>query len=1071
MNRHVNFSRWLLASAQLFAVFAVTRLFAADGDGDAQAGVWTVPSASATIAIRADGVTTADAAHKIAQIPGTNDVIVEHVLPQGTEVHKGDDIVAFDRELLEKKLGAMRGDLAVAEATLIDNDLKLDQQMAALVATRDDKRADLAVADAGIATAAAVDQQERALLVDQVNQAETAATAAAVALARVAADQAAGQASNVDLAAAQTAAAQALAGCALPRERLRLFDEPGITLATARLMVQQRQLRADLGLDDNGKPQPGAGIEGRLAALADQQKQQRNADALDRDRVADALHRGERDADDHTPLDWVEVVPLEGQQGGMRVVFAPEGTIPATASTAADGSGNPAQPVAIDNGKTFTDGRGFGWDQDRQAQILARHGDPHPTLALLTTESHWRIHLADGRWRVRIGVGDDRDWVGPLVRLATAAAGPEADALFVARRLEAGDHREATEEITVAGGWLEVICGDLCAKALRAVNAGTVTHPDGVGPGYKVGWPEDSVAYLTEPGAVVVTTRVRQQDAPWLKPSDAKPVPTAATAAATADDWGDASDDGVAAQAALDRLRAVLATAAVTVITPAGEELSATVSAISDQPVALARRPESWVHSDFDLDLNAVEASLRVAPGLADHLRQGEDEHMVAWLHIPAGVAAVPGHLIAEVGERRYLQRAGAGSPTAVAACRAGGLWLVPGLRAGTRLVPPDVSHLAQTNEHAHAGEVIAGKRSPVTMFHSWGRILTLVPDGSEVTAGQVVVTLYNPSIDDQHAQLEQDKRKAQQAFLLAVENRRLQALDNEAAHRATVLAADSAQLDLFAAETRDPEVLAKARSAATAAATVAANDRGILAAATTMADRDPARAAAASATAMLSGLALEKARLDQVAAERGADWIAWQSAAGAFDDAESALSARGDAVILAGKQEQAAALGSKLMLAHALAGARWEQNFKANRELRAPASGRLFYLVGWNDETDGPGKFQSDFYVWGGLPVAEVLDMSKLAFRAELPETVYPHLHLGDHLDLRFPQIDPRRIPATVSAIGRAFTPSREEAASGSGANQGAKIRVFTATLDFTPPAEMQQRLVPGTKGEVLLP
>ena len=52
------------------------------------------------------------------------------------------------------------------------------------------------------------------------------------------------------------------------------------------------------------------------------------------------------------------------------------------------------------------------------------------------------------------------------------------------------------------------------AKALRATSAGTVTHSDWVGLGYKVGWPGDTVAYLAEPGSVVVATSGVEGDMP-----------------------------------------------------------------------------------------------------------------------------------------------------------------------------------------------------------------------------------------------------------------------------------------------------------------------------------------------------------------------------------------------------------------------------------------------------------------------------------------------------------------------------------------------------------------------------
>jgi multidrug resistance efflux pump len=170
-------------------------------------------------------------------------------------------------------------------------------------------------------------------------------------------------------------------------------------------------------------------------------------------------------------------------------------------------------------------------------------------------------------------------------------------------------------------------------------------------------------------------------------------------------------------------------------------------------------------------------------------------------------------------------------------------------------------------------------------------------------------------------------------------------------------------------------------------------------------------------------------------------------------------------------RADRVGGLQSRLRLAQALDGNSWEARFRRVKDLRAPTDGRLFYLPGWNDQSEQQQKYQKGFSVWGGATVAEVLDMSHLAFRAELGEPEYRRVKPGQRVDIVFPQFNARRVPGVISAIGHALYVPKDQLADNAAGRAAAASRVFNLTVDFTPPSDLAELLVPDTKGVVELP
>ena len=158
------------------------------------------------------------------------------------------------------------------------------------------------------------------------------------------------------------------------------------------------------------------------------------------------------------------------------------------------------------------------------------------------------------------------------------------------------------------------------------------------------------------------------------------------------------------------------------------------------------------------------------------------------------------------------------------------------------------------------------------------------------------------------------------------------------------------------------------------------------------------------------------------------------------------------------------------LRLAQAMQGNRWEQRFREGREVMAPASGRLFYRTGWNDQTNREEKFQKDFWLWRGMTVADILDMDHLSFSAEVPEDEYPGLTVGAEVEVVFPRFNHRRIAAKLSEISPHFAVPRDVDRAELGTQPVARRRVVRISVTFTTPPDLRARLVPGTKGMLVL-
>lgn len=1015
---------------------------------------WRVPAEPERVSFAIEAAVDMDRGRVAMLLPTARDLVATRVAPPGRVVAAGDAVIAFSAAVPQRRARERALDMEVAERQYRQRELQLAADAATLLAERERLEADVAVARTALAALRAGDPARVALLQGEAALADGAHARAARAAVSARERHADGEIALVELDRAEAEAARTRAAAADARAELERASA-GDPLAEARLVARLAALQAQLGVDAEGRPDPAAGINGRIAAQAAGQRRELRSAQDRREQTERELHQAERDGWDHVPL---QRLVITGPHAAT-FVFGPAGlAVPDGAVRAAD--------------EPFDAARGWGWSAGAPRPLVravaaggrpgggrrpAAGGGKAPTrpagarggaptaLVLVRGRAAFRVALPDGRYTVTVTVGDTLDWDGAVVRTATAAG--EGDAFLVARRLDPRRTQEATATVEVAGGWLDLVLGDGDDKALRAPVAGVAMPREWIATGWKPGWLQDPAAFIIGPEALRLRARVHQDLAPLL----------AAPAAPAG-----AEEDPV------DAVRRAAATATVAAVTAGGVRFDATLVNLSAQPVGLRLRSDDAPGNPLDQLGN--EALFAVPSATAAALRLGEQVACRATIVLPPSATAVPAHLVAVESDRSWIQVAGE-APRAVPAFRVGTRWvLCVALPAGTSLVPPRLPPAATEAGRTYPGAVEAWKSVAVTVAKTGGRVEDLLEEGSAVTAGQVLLTLYNPWMEERREESEREKAKALESYRLAADQRRVRNQQVAGASREQAAAEGLARIDRDLAAAVDPLPLARAESAAALADAAAARASALRDRAAALAELDPARLAEAGDAAAAALVAQRRARLQLAAARRGLDWLALRMAEGAWNDAGSQLAGREDDLLLARTEEQVQALSADLRLAQAMQGKRWEQRFREGREVQAPASGRLFYRTGWNDQTNREEKFQKDFWLWRGMTVADILDTEHLAFSAEVPEDEYPGLAVGTAVEVVFPRFNHRRIPAQLSAVSPHFSPPRDSDRSELGTQPVARRRVVRVTVTFTTPPDLRTRLTPGAKGLLVL-
>ena len=1018
----------------------LTVLLVASTWGAARAAeTWVVPATSAPVTAEFTGFIEADRGRLINLMPpGQRLVVANHVMP-GRQVSPGDPVLWFDTQLVARDLPQKIAERDEAEIRYRLDLLKLDRERADLADRLAKAQSELATVRTRLAAVGTDDAADAALARNRADLAAGEAARAVRAAERAAARASAGDLSPQELADARHAAAQAQ----LEAKQAEAAAERAATRDRSadreRLRLDELQAMGVLGLvrDATGEHgDPAAGLPARLAQNELKRTVQEAALAAERDARRKALQETIRDLHDHCPLAALELIPATGSP--RRIDF--------TAGPAADG-------WQRDGGEVFSADRGFGWDRDLSAQCFA-NGAPGASIAatdswcLVREAAVWRIQVADGQWTLRVTLGADADWDGAVVR-ADAGNGPQL--VQVSNRIAAKERPVTEIPVTVHGGTLRLLVGGEPGKHLYAPVAGTfLLHPR-TERGRKTDGRGRPLAFVAEPAAVRLNARA---------PADVAALLLVGKPPATGD------------------LRLRSATGTVTILPPGQAECVATVTAVGGKPAGNRLGPAGWNEEDpgapQDLTFREINASFAAA----DAARLALRSRVVARLEAqpPAGIIAVPPWYVAWRDSAAWIRVAGAWR--AVEAMRAGPATLVAGLEPGLALqlpvgeppADPATQKAAVTLvEGGYPGEVIAGSRVQVTQPGGWGRVATLIPDGSEVQVGDELLTLYNPVIEQQRDQFERDRRQAERGFAEAAAARRERMLQSGDDRRNDHITEGRARITLSEARRPDPgqteadiahaRALAEREHAAAASAGVAA-----------LVAPPPGELADRGTAAERATVQEQRALLDAVRTTHVRDWAAAARADIAWHAALTALGQREAKDVLARAEDKGATAKAQAALARSRQGQSWVADFENNKRLVAPAAGRMYWLLAWNDQTRTRGKLTKDVWVWRGVPVAEIIDLAKLSFTAELPEILYPRMQVGTAVQVRFPVLGDRRLRATVTTIGQALALPRDAAAVGSD-EKITDLRVFTVTVALELPADARGQVQPGLRGILELP
>lgn len=989
--------------------------------------VYVVPAEAQPVAFRFPAVVDLDRGKAAMLLPTCRDLVAVAVVMPGAAVEVGDVLIAFASEISRIRARAGLLTMVEAEGEAIRREQELVRDHQGLLSEQAALEQDLLVAEANLAAARAVDSQRLQVLSAEVELAtdELAASRRAFELAQV--RSSAGTLEVDALRAVQRQvdrAADALCAKQAERERAAVAAD---ALTVQRQAARVDALRAKLGVKSDATIDPAAGIRGRIAAQEANQKRERRQASDKRDEVQRDLHTQERDGWDHTP---VQSITIAGPKA-LSVVFAPPGTaIPA-----------PALGAGIE---AFDAERGWGWTAGAP-RVFARSGrQPGPTLALVRGLATWSVSVPDGSYTVAITLGDNVDWDGAVVHLAGGGA---IHGIFAARRLDPRKTVTANGTITVTGGRLDVIFGDATGKALRAPVAGTALPREFIVAGWKPGWMQDPAAFVAGPEALRLRARVHQTLANLL-------VLPGAPMEAAADP--------------VTRLRAALAVSSVSFTSASGLRGQAQVMGVSTRPEPLSLRSDDDPQNSLDRIGN--EALLALTPADAARLHLGEEVMITATLTSPSGTTVLPAHMVAVSGDRCHVQEVGAAA-RAVDGLRVGDDWIVAEVIApGTHLVPPRID-VDAAGPRSVPGEVVAGTAVQIVATQAGGRIATLIEEGSEVKLGQVVATLYNPWMEERREQSDRQKAKARESYSNAAESRRVANERAAAAQREQAASEAVARVDVGLARLDEPLSLLLAEQAAASARQAADDATATLSRAEAQAAVDPLRLPGARSAAAHALLVARQADLQLVKSQRNTDWFAILSAEGAWRDAAAEVAGREADLQLARADEKVSALQAELRLQQAMQGNRWEQSFLKGREIKAPSAGRIFYRNSWDERTNRDAKFERDFWLWRGMTLADVLDMDHLAFTADVPEDAFAHVRAGAAVELVFSQFNHRRIAGTIRELGRALLVPRDGDDQADATTSVTHRRLITVTVDFAPPADLRERMVPGTKGTLVLP
>ena len=987
---------------------------------------WVVPAVPDPVPIVGSGFVEADPDQVQTLTTDAVDARITWLGIDGRIVAPGDVLVELSTSRISERVGERRLQLNEAEAQFTLESLRQAAEISSLENEREDLRVRLTMVRAKIGALGADDATTATLAAATASEVEADAQAARRQAAASAALAAVGDIAREEARAAERTAERQAVTARRAETEARAAAQRERSAERERLAIEERELSARLGLGADGSEDPKRGIGGRLAAATSRSTGQRKNGAGERDARIRELHEAQRDERDRTPVSWIEVV-RDGAPVLRCDMVAPE-------QEAASG-------WQMDRGALLAPGLSFGWDAVQVPVPGPKDGEPAaPGTIVVDGRARWSALLPDGPCTVRIGCGDAVDWSGALVRFPDGSA-------WTRNRLAAGI-QICERSLTISGGRLDLDFGDGRPKALRAEVPAMVLLVPNMPVGNRVDNKTRPIVWTVDPGRMRLNVRLPQDLAALLTKPGERPVPR--------DPAG--------------RTRHAMAISELRWQSGDGRSGSATVSSVVDKPVDARRTAWGWADSDANDLRGLIWREVHLVPKETLPLRSRLAAEVSGTATAPAGTAVLPAHLVASRPDGFLIQEFGQ-PPRRVPAVRAGERWVVlEGVTPGQRLVPPAGDAPVDPLRGPFPGEVIAGTSTPVVLSRAWGRIKTIVTDGSDVAAGAIIATLYNPNLEQNRERMTREKSRARQDARIAAENSRTRTIETSDNRRQRVDGERKARLDLDDIRRGDPVAATLAAQAADAADTEAVWTIGLKDRLETLLAPDPGQRSAAQSAAALAVVSGTRGELEAALAARSISLAGMSSAEESWRAAARALDLGDGDDRLARDDNQRNRLQARLRLREALRGGWFEREFNAIREVRAPVAGRIWLKNAWDEGRGRWARLVVDATVWQGVALAEIVDPLKPSFRAELPEALYPRLVEGSAVRLAFAHLGGLAVDGTVKLRSALIEISRDER-SGEALRIGATRRVFTATITFQVPDGLGDAFDPGQTGTVELP
>jgi len=1016
------------------------------------------------------GIVTIDRSDVSSLEAPCKDLIVNWMCPHGMKVAKGDPIIIFDTSVPRMRLELTRHNMRQAEARVRRDNHRLQVDLNELREQKAALETELAVVQASLRRARSLDFDFLDLLKAQYEADKDTAQRLRRDLERKQALVDLGQISVEELAASRIAMDESEGDVELSQLKWKHEAKRIDAIEVARLEVTQKELMLKLGQDKVGHVSSDDttkhGIEKRIEAMEHRLKSQLNYNEAELERASNEAREALRDSFDHTPINFIEVFEADSGKAVHKVAFGPVNE---------EVSNKLPAGFVLDDGSKFQTDRGYGWDDDQRGQVKLRSANEplQQGVALIKGQTSWRCRVEPGTYRLRIGVGDEFDWHGPLIRYAKRA---------LLSRISVNRWEVIEDTVRVDGEELVLTVGDDLDKAMRAPGDGVVKCRDRLYIGQRVRRAHWPVAYFAPNDALIVEGIVHRDLIDLLKEAKEKENSPNGTFSEL---WSSGTDQSMIASETPPGLvstrvlrsmqsRRDLASHDVTAQTIDRIEIPCSVKQIDNTAVEFGRAAPIWWVDDEKKGKEQVARKVILTPSteFVKCLRQGEAVRCTVRLTPREGMRIVPAHLVVESEGEAHVLETQTGSDFDVEGIRVGRWFVVTaGIDVDTELAVPMRQNMEASDEFRFEGEVIAGKGIEVGAAYPWGRIKDLLPDGSDVEKGQLIITLMDPYLEARHQEIRAAKTQAREQYLQAMNSRRIKTVETKFKHDDKVLDERRARLRLRELEEHDP----------IESATEKVSAEHVLQRSREAQDRHKRYAMLETASssqieshriiAEKSACRATKARLDLITALRQTDRLMAIQAQREWLDAVDAVAGRAEALEILQLEEQASRLKSELELHVQLEGEWREIVFEQNKYIRAPASGRLFYLIGWDDHTNARAKYKKDFPVMADAAIAQILDMNELGMEAQLPEKMYRRVNMDSKVVVGFDQWPGLEVEAWIDTIGESFVMPDNYRLHIGARKLTSNLRVFTVKVLFSTPNELADHLIPGTKGFLRFP